>query len=92
MARSRKAAEQELQRLQMMLRAMKDQKDDAAQKVCNRIAAIELEITNANSPSGSGKSGSANSGSNVMVVAVLIILIGILAFAAMYFGILISKT
>jgi hypothetical protein len=86
MARSRKSAEQELQRLQMMLRAMKDQKDDAAQKIRDRIAAIELELGGGNS-AGSGKSGP-----NILVIAALVLLVGILAFIAMYFGIRISQT
>jgi hypothetical protein len=86
MARSRKSAEQELQRLQMMLRAMKDQKDDAAQKIRDRIAAIELELGGGNS-AGSGKSGH-----NILVIAALVLLVGILAFIAMYFGIRISQT
>ncbi len=87
MARSREAAEQELARLQMMLRAMKDQKDDAAQKILDRIAAIEMEL-------GGGKNLSLNpkSGPNILVIAALVLLVGILAFIAMYFGIRISQT
>ncbi|MDF1750983.1 MAG: hypothetical protein P1V34_19140 [Alphaproteobacteria bacterium] len=85
MARSRKSAEQELQRLQMMLRAMKDQKDDAAQKIRDRIAAVELEL-------GGNSSGSGKSGPNILVIAALVLLVGILAFLAMYFGIRISQT
>ena len=69
MARSREAAEQELARLQMMLRAMKDQKDDAAQKILDRIAAIEMEL-------GGGKNLSLNprSGPNILVIAALVLL------------------
>ena len=86
MARSRKTAEQELARLQMMLRAMKDQKDDAAQKIRDRIAAIELELAGEN-----GIADSTKSGPNMLLIAALVLLIGLLAFAAMYFVIRISQ-
>jgi hypothetical protein len=86
MSRSRKDAEQELQRLKLMLRAMQDQKDDAAKKIHDRVAEIEKELGGLPDAPGGKKSSP-----NMLLFATLVLLIGLLAFAAMYFVIRISQ-
>jgi|GEM_PF-913279 hypothetical protein len=81
MARSKEEAQQELNRLQTMLRAMPNQKDDAANDIAKKVKKLEAEIAGA----GSGKSGGGGA-MGVIIMVLVAILLGGVAFAAAYFG------
>jgi len=82
MARSKGEAKQELERLQSMLRAMPDQKNDAARDVGAKIKAIEQEIAGMDDapPKGGSK------GPNLALWIGVAVALGAIAFAAAYFG------
>jgi hypothetical protein len=85
MARSRKDAELELDRLQSMYRSMPNHKDDAAQQLAAKIKKVEGEI--AAIASGQVKPAKKSGGAVPIFVWVLIALaLGALAFAGAYFG------
>lgn len=83
MARSLDDAQQELDRLQAMKRAMPNEKDEAAQDVARRIAGIEAEIAELRGKGGGRRLPPAAS---LALLALLALALGGLAFAAAYFG------
>lgn len=83
MARSAKEARLELERLQAMHRSMPNHKDDAAQQLASKIAAVQREIDRAES---GGPAPQKRSGISLGVLVGVAVLLGCLAFAAAYFG------
>lgn len=81
MARSSQEAQQELERLQTMLRSVPDQRDEAAVKLSRRIRAIEKEL------SGDGGGKESDRGSNPVLMTCLALIIGGLAFGIVYYAI-----
>ena len=81
MARSIAEARQEYDRLGMMLRAMPDQRDDAAQKIVKRRSQIEAEIA------GLEKKGSqSGSGYSKTMGLIVALVLGVAAFVAVFYG------
>lgn len=82
MARSSQEAQQELERLQTMLRSVPDQRDEAAVKLSRRIRVIEKELSG---DGGGGKE--SDRGSNPVLMTCLALIIGGLAFGIVYYAI-----
>ncbi|NMM44892.1 hypothetical protein HH303_10420 [Rhodospirillaceae bacterium KN72] len=80
MARSIAEARQEYDRLGMMLRAMPDQRDDAAQKIVKRRGQIEAEIA------GLEKKSSPSAGYSKTMGLIVALVFGVVAFVAMFYG------
>lgn len=82
MARTKKEAAQELDRLQSMYRSMPDEKDAAAQQLASKIQKLQAEIEAPESAAPAKKSG----GPGIVVWLLIAVVLGALAFAGAYFG------